>query len=69
MIFPRIAHPFVVVLVFALAATGVWASPAGEEEPAAAADKEMVLDPTTGEMVTAPQYGGTMTVWGGRLGY
>ncbi len=65
MIFPRIAHPFVVVLVFALTATGVWASPAGEEEPAAAADKEMVLDPTTGKMVTAPEYGGTMTVWGG----
>ena len=43
-----------------LAATGVWA--AGEEEaPAAAMEKEMVLDPTTGEMVLAPQYGGTMT--------
>ena len=43
-----------------LAATGLWA--AGEEEaPAAAMEKEMVLDPTTGEMVTAPEYGGTMT--------
>ena len=43
-----------------LAATGVWA--VGEEEaPAAAMEKEMVLDPTTGEMVLAPQYGGTMT--------
>ena len=44
----------------ALAATGAWA--AGEEEqPAAAMEKEMVLDPTTGEMVTAPEYGGTIT--------
>ena len=57
----RIAHPFVVVLVFALTATGVWASPAGEEEPAAAADKEYVTDPTTGNVVTAPEYGGTLT--------
>ena len=32
-----------------------------EEEPAAAAEKEMVLDPTTGEMVEAPRYGGTLT--------
>ena len=40
--------------------TGAWA--AGEEEqPAAAMEKEMVLDPTTGEMVTAPEYGGTIT--------
>ena len=57
----RIAHTFVVVLVFALTATGIWASPAGEEEPAAAMEKEMVLDPTTGEMVEVPRYGGTLT--------
>ena len=44
-----------------LAATGLWASPAGEEEPAAAMEKEMVMDPTTGKMVTAPEYGGTFT--------
>ena len=44
-----------------LAATGLWASPAGEEEPAAAMEKEMVTDPTTGKMVTAPEYGGTLT--------
>ena len=44
-----------------LAATGLWASPAGEEEPAAAMEKEMVTDPTTGKMVTAPMYGGTLT--------
>ena len=57
---PRIAHPFVVVLVIALTATGVWAS--GEsDQPAAAAEKEMVLDPRTGEMVEAPRYGGTLT--------
>ena len=43
-----------------LAATGLWASGA-EEEPAAAMEKEMVTDPTTGEMVSAPQYGGTLT--------
>ena len=57
---PGIAHTFVFVLVFALAATGVWAS--GEsDQPAAAAEKEMVLDPRTGEMVEAPRYGGTLT--------
>ncbi|MDE0024450.1 MAG: ABC transporter substrate-binding protein [Spirochaetaceae bacterium] len=57
---PGIARPFVVVLVFALTATGVWAS--GEsDQPAAAAEREMVLDPRTGEMVEAPRYGGTLT--------
>ena len=30
--------------------------------PAAAAEKKMVTDPTTGEMVTAPQYGGRLTI-------
>ena len=51
-----------------LAATGLWASPAGEEEPAAATEKEMVMDPATGKMVTAPEYGGTLTyAWGGRV--
>ena len=44
-----------------LAATGLCASAAGEEEPAAAMEKEMVMDPTTGKMVTAPEYGGTFT--------
>ena len=44
-----------------LAATGLWASPAGEEQPAAAMEKEMVMDPTTGKMVTAPEYGGKLT--------
>ena len=44
-----------------LIATGLGASPAGEEEPAAAMEKEMVRDPATGEMVSAPEYGGTLT--------
>ena len=53
----------VLALALALVATVTFASPAGEEEaPAAAMDKEMVLDPTTGEMVTAPEYGGTLTL-------
>ena len=44
----------------ALTATGLWAA-AAEEEPAAAMEKEMVMDPTTGTLVTAPEYGGTIT--------
>ena len=57
---PRIAPPFVFVLVLSLAATGLWAA-AASEEPAAAVEKEMVLDPSTGELVEAPQYGGSVT--------
>jgi peptide/nickel transport system substrate-binding protein len=45
-------------LAFALVATVTFAS--GEGEEAAAVEKEMVLDPSTGEMVTAPEYGGTI---------
>ena len=46
-------------LAFALVATVTFAS--GEsDQPAAATEKEMVLDPSTGEMVTAPEYGGTI---------
>ena len=44
-----------------LTATGLGASPAGEEEPVAAMEKEMVRDPATGKMVSAPEYGGTLT--------
>ena len=44
-----------------LAAIGLWASAAGEDEPAAAMEKEMVMDPTIGKTVTAPEYGGTLT--------
>jgi len=45
-------------LAFALVATVTFAAAEGEE--ASAAEKEMVLDPSTGEMVTAPEYGGTI---------
>ena len=52
----------VLTLACALVATVTFASPAGEEEaPATAMEKEMVLDPTTGEMVERPEYGGTLT--------
>ena len=54
-----------VLIGFAVSATGLSAAPA-EEEPAAAMEKEMVLDPTTGKMVTAPEYGGTLTQAAGR---
>ena len=58
---------FAVALVLVMTATGLCAGGA-EEAPAAAAEKEMVLDPTTGEMVEAPRYGGTITAlsrdWG-----
>ena len=57
---PRITHTLVFVLVLSLAATGLWAA-AASEEPAATMEKEMVMDPATGEMVTAPEYGGTIT--------
>ena len=50
-----------VLSVLALTATGLWA--AGEEEgsTATAADKKYVTDPTTGKVVVAPEYGGTLT--------
>ena len=47
-------------LAFALVATAAFAG-GDTEEPAAAAEKEMVSDPSTGMMVTAPEYGGTLT--------
>ena len=49
-----------VLIGLVLAATAAWAAPAGEEQ-AAASDKPMVTDPTTGMQVTAPEYGGTLT--------
>ena len=54
-----------VLSVLVLTATGLWA--AGEEEgsTATAADKKYVTDPTTGKVVSAPEYGGTLTVNGG----
>ena len=52
------------MLVLALTATGLWAAGADEDEPAAAADKQYVTDPTTGQQLAAPEYGGTLTyVW------
>ena len=47
-------------MVLVLTATGLWAA-GTEEAPAAAADKKYVTDPTTGEVVVAPEYGGTLT--------
>ena len=52
---------FAVALVLVLTATGLWAGGADEEGSAAAADKKYVTDPTTGKVVTAPEYGGTFT--------
>ena len=53
-----------VVLVLVLAATGLWAAAEGEQGSAAAAEKEYVTDPTTGQQIAAPEYGGTFTyVW------
>ena len=49
-----------VLSVLVLTATGLWAA-GGEEQPAAAADKKYVTDPTTGKVVVAPEYGGTLT--------
>ena len=56
----KIGMTFAVALVMVLTATGLWAT-AAQEAPAAAVEKEMVLDPSTGKMVTAPEYGGTIT--------
>ena len=52
---------FAIALVLVLTATGLWAGGATDTESATAADKEMVRDPATGKMVTAPEYGGTFT--------
>ena len=50
---------FAVLAALALTVTGLWAAGA-EEESAVAKEKEEVLDPSTGKMVTAPEYGGTL---------
>ena len=50
-----------------LTATGLWASAASEAEPAAAADREMVRDPATGQMILKPQYGGSLAEGTGPL--
>ena len=52
-----------IALAFALVATAALASPASEDEAAAApTEQEMVLDPSTGTMVSKPVYGGTLTI-------
>ena len=53
----QITRTCAVALVLVLTATGLWAA-AAEEQPAAVAEKEMVLDPTTGKMVTARNMAG-----------
>ena len=50
---------FAVALVMVLTATGLWAA-GGSDSSAAAADKKYVTDPTTGKVVVAPQYGGSI---------
>ena len=51
-----------ILIGFALTATGLWAAGASDsDDSASAADKEMVRDPATGKMVTAPEYGGSLT--------
>ena len=61
MVYMRFRKCRAVLIGLALTATGLWA--AGEEEgsTAAAADKKYVTDPSTGKVVVAPQYGGTIT--------
>ena len=55
---PRFMLP---ALVFALVATVTFAAAEGEEA-GATTEQEMVRDPSTGEMIKAPQYGGQLTV-------
>ena len=50
-----------ILIGLALTATGLWAAGA-EEESASAADKKYVTDPSTGKVVVAPEYGGTITI-------
>ena len=54
---------FAVALVMILTATGLWAAGDSDSDgsTAAAADKKYVTDPTTGKVVVAPEYGGTLT--------
>ncbi len=52
---------FAIALVLVMTATGVWATGSSDSDGSAAAEKEKVRDPSTGKMVTAPEYGGTIT--------
>ena len=58
-----------VVCGLVLTATGLWAAGGSDsDDSATAADKPTVTDPTTGKVVTAPEYGGTLTyAWNGRV--
>ncbi len=53
-----------VLSVLVLTATGLWAAGAEEGSTAPVADKKYVTDPTTGKVVVAPEYGGTLTAQG-----
>ena len=57
----RIMRACAVALVLILTATGAFAGGGGESDTAAAADRTMVRDPATGEMVLAPRYGGSIS--------
>ena len=58
------ARGFAFALVLAVTATGLWTGGGTEEAPTAAADKRYVTDPTTGKVVVAPEYGGTIAING-----
>ena len=50
-----------VTLALCLTATGAWAGGDDETEAASAEPREMVEDPTTGKMLLAPRYGGSIS--------
>ena len=50
-----------ILIGLALTATGLWATGADEGSTAAAADKRYVTDPTTGNVHTEHEWGGTIT--------
>ena len=50
-----------VTVALCLTATGAWAGGEDETEAASAAPREMVEDPTTGGMLLAPRYGGSIS--------
>ena len=57
-----------VLSVLVLTATGLWAA-GDEEEPAAAADKKYVTDPTTGKVVVGARVWGDNERLGGPRSY
>ena len=50
-----------VTVALCLTATGAWAGGEEETETASAEPREMVEDPTTGKMLLAPRYGGSIS--------